>query len=303
LVRSVLNRLVAIGIWNMHLMKRAMLIVLAAVTATQVSGLGPRSAESAVAQIVDKAHASSTSTRPPVSRIPQLLQADPLAFLRMARQEYERKVRDYVCHFSKQERLTEKLGPRQLVDVKFREGPYSVFMHFKENPGNARRVLYVKDRIVKKGEQYAVIQPEGAIARLLVRSVERAVNGSDARSASRRTLADFGFARSLELIIQYAAVAQQQEGRSVLRFAGEGRVDGRPTYIIERRLPPEIRAKNGWPDTLLIVHLDQEWLVPVCCKAFSDLAGRRLVGEYVFTAVSFNVGLSDVDFSPGTYGL
>jgi hypothetical protein len=253
-------------------------------------------------ELVESANAALSATPLAESRIPALLSADPLAFLKQARNDYDRRVRDYVCRFTKQERVAGVVGPLQVADVKFREGPFSVFLHILQNADKARRVLYVKDALVREGAQYCTIEPEGAIARLLVPSVERPIDGPEARRASRKTVADFGFARSLDLIIQYADIAARK-GLHPLQYLGPGTIDGRPTYVLERRLPVESPADTSWPDALLVLHLDQEWLVPVSCTAYSDPEGRVLLGEYVYTNVSFNVGLLPRDFDPATYGL
>ena len=70
----------------------------------------------------------------------------------------------------------------------------------------------------------------------------------------------------------------------------------RPTYVFERRLP--YTGDHGlYPDRLLVVHLDQECLLPTCCIAYADEAGTKLLGRYVITDVKFNVGLTDSDFA------
>ena len=253
-----------------------------------------------IPQILKTAEATSipaAHARP----ILRLYQDDPLAYLKQARNDYDRRIRDYVCDFTKQELLGGRLGKEQLAQAKFREGPFSVYMHITQNPTRARRLLYVKDRIVKDGRQQMVIQPEGPIARLLVNSVERPIDGRDARRAARKTIADFGFARSLDLLIKFADVAKEM-GRLDIRYIGEGEIDGRPTYIIER-LSPIDDTSYPWPDARVIVHMDQEWHLPVACYSYGDLDATHLLGKYIYTNVRLNVGLQAADFDRKTYGL
>lgn len=229
-----------------------------------------------------------------------LITADPLAFLRRSRENYYDSVRDYTCRLTKRELLGSKLSDEQVADVKFREGPLSVFMHMIQNPGKARRILYVKNMFSDEGREQAVIEPEGAIARLLVRSVRRPIDGPDARRASRRLVSEFGFASSLDLIIKFAELSLEAN-KLDLRFIGVGEFSGRPTFIIERRLP--IDDTGRWPDSLLVVHMDQEWQLPVACYSYGDREKQDLLGKYEYTDVQFNVGLGDKDFQPETYGL
>ena len=65
--------------------------------------------------------------------------------------------------------------------------------------------------------------------------------------------------------------------------------------MIERRLP--YTGEDGpYPDRLLAVFIDSEWLVPTGCFAYADDAKQDLLGSYVLTDVEFNTGLSDEDF-------
>lgn len=80
-----------------------------------------------------------------------------------------------------------------------------------------------------------------------------------------------------------------------LAFIGRGAFDGRPTYVLQRRLPDDAPAL-GDGERLFVMHLDAEWLVPVACYVYTDHAGRNLLGRYLTTDVQFNVGLTDADF-------
>jgi hypothetical protein len=253
-----------------------------------------------IPQILKKAEATSIPSAH-AAPILRLYQDDPLAYLKQARDDYDRRISDYVCDFTKQELLGGRLGKEQLAQAKFREGPFSVYMHITQNPTQARRLLYVKDRIIKKDRQQMVVQPEGPIARLLVNSVERPIDGREARRSARKTIADFGFARSLDMCIKYADIAKEK-GRLDMRYVGEGEVDGRPTYVIERHLPID-DTSYPWPDARVIIHMDQEWHLPVACYSYEDLEATRLLGKYVYTNVRLNVGLQATDFDRKTYGL
>ena len=259
-----------------------------------------RAAADPIPQILDTAAAASIPAAH-ASPILRLYQEDPLAYLKQARDDYDRRIRDYVCDFSKRELLGDRLGNEQVAQAKFREGPFSVYMHITQNPARARRLLYVKDAIVKDGRQQMVIQPEGPIARLLVNSVERPIDGRDARRAARKTIADFGFARSLDLLIKFAEIAKDK-GRLDIRYIGEGEIDDRPTYIIER-ISPIDDTSYPWPDARVVVHMDQEWHLPVACYSYGDLEAKHLLGSYVYTNVRLNVGLQARDFDRKTYGL
>src|SRR5262245_11474554 len=136
----------------MQALKRSLQAALVLGLLVVVSLRGPQPTRSAVPDLIDSAHAAPT----PVAserHTPSLLYDDPLAFLKEARLAYDIRVRDYVCRCSKREQLGGVLGPWQVSEAKFREGPFSVFLHILENADKARRVLYVKDQRVREGSQ------------------------------------------------------------------------------------------------------------------------------------------------------
>jgi hypothetical protein len=230
------------------------------------------------------------------SEIENLARRDPLSFMKHCLAEYDRKIRDYTVTFTKQERLRGKLAAEQETQVRFRQSPYSVDMMWTRNPGRASRVLYVQGaRTDKTGRELALIKPAGILGGIGIK-VERDIHGPDADVESRRSIDQFGFRKTLELIVKYSEKAAAS-GELSLEFTGEGSLDGRPTYMFERRLP-YTGQDEPYPDKLLVVHVDQEWLLPTGCFSYADDAGQDLLGKYLLTDASFNVGYDAADFDP-----
>lgn len=226
----------------------------------------------------------------------------PLNLLEKGLQRYQRSVRDYTVTLTKQERIGGKLRPEQQIEVKFKDEPFSVLMHWVKNPDKARRVIYVQGkRVDGQGRELALAEPEGSIARLLVPSIALPINGSEAQATSRRTIDQFGFENALELIVKYCRLAATENGFA-LRYIGEGTVGGRETYVLERILP-YTGDSNTYPDRRLVVHLDKQWLIPLSTQCYADDAKAELLASYVFTDVRLNVGLTDKDFTPEANGL
>lgn len=241
---------------------------------------------------------ASTEERPDDSGdLAALARRNPMAFIRLAQEHVNTRIRDYTATFLKQEQIGGRLGPVQNIDIRFRSAPVSVFMHWRENADQARRVVYQDTPEFRdgKGRKIARIEPAGIIARALVSQVTREIDGADARAASRRTIGEFGFKSTLDLFERYNRLAIGKTGRLDLRYAGEGSVDGRPTFVLERRLP--YTPGGPYPDAKLVVHFDQEWLAPTAVYSFADEEGTLLLGSYVFTNVRINPGLSNSDFS------
>jgi hypothetical protein len=220
--------------------------------------------------------------------------SDPFEFLKMCRRHYVEHVHDYRCRFIKQERINGTMSGEQHIDVLFREEPYSVDMQWVKNPGPARRVNYVVGRYVEQGRDLATIKPAGVAGLLFPAGIRRDIHGPEVRAASRRSIDQFGFKNTLDLIIKYCELGQSEPGYS-LGYVGTGLLHDRPCYLIERRLP-YTGEEGPYPNRLLVIYVDFEWLVPTGCFAYADDAGQELLGSYVLTNVEFNTGLNDENF-------
>lgn len=220
---------------------------------------------------------------------------DPMALVSLGRERYLSEIRDYTCIFTKQERIRGKLTKKQKIKVLYRGEPKSVFMTWLENADQCRRALYVKGRHVdRKGRELAQVEPNGAIVRLFVKDTLIAISGTRSKKASRRTIAEFGFLSTITLLENYNRIAEDR-GVLDIRYEGEGRIGGRPTYKLVRLLP--YKGPDGsYPDARMVIHLDQEWLLPTAVYSYADQAGTRLLGSYVMTDVKFNTNLRDSAF-------
>ncbi|NOX59225.1 MAG: DUF1571 domain-containing protein [Planctomycetes bacterium] len=225
------------------------------------------------------------------------IRRDPLGFLKFSWDKCNKEITDYRCTFTKLERVKGELRPEQITDVRFLREPFSVDMTFTKNVAECKRALYVVDKWVDdEGNQQAWAKPGGAIVRLLISKILQPIHGSRAQNASRRTIDQFGFGKTFELFIYYSEKAKAN-GELTLRYVGHGEIGGRPTYKIERILPYDGDEAN-YPDNLLILHMDQETLLPVGCFAYSDEAGKELLGSYIYTDVVLNPGYEPKDFDP-----
>jgi len=237
-----------------------------------------------------------------------LVHTDPLSALIQARSNHVYAVRDYTCTFVKQEMLDSGMSKEQEINVKFRQAPYSVMMHWVRNPGMAERVIYVKNRWIDEDadnadeREQAVCQP-GAILAKLIKSIKQPIHGDRAKDASRRYIDEFGFGRSLDLLIQYCELAKTRNELS-LTFKGDSYFDGRPTWVIRRQLP--YTGEGGiYPDLTAEVHIDKEYRIPVAVYCYSDdaMSPEKLLGKYEYLNIKLNANLVEKDFEPATYGM
>ncbi len=244
----------------------------------------------------------------PADPFERLLRDDPLEALIELRHDHIQGVKDYQCSLVKQELLPSGLSAEQEINVSFRQEPFSVAMHWVRNAGLANRVLYVKGRWIDPSAKRPELAPlakcqPGAIAKLFLKSITMPIHGSTAKKVARRSIDEFGFARTLDLLIKYCKIAESR-GELSLEFKGETHFDGRPVWVLVRRLPFDGDA-SLYPDRTAEIFIDKEYRIPVAVYCYSDDARKpdKLLGKYEYRDIRFNVGLTDAVFDPDTYGM
>ena len=244
----------------------------------------------------DVLHASVL--KPELDPIEAEARRDPLGLLRKVRDRYRAEVHDYRCLFTKQERVGHTLRPVEKMHVMFMEDPYSVLMTWPESPRPAQRVLYIEGKWTDSdGQRMAMVDPEWAAKILLGGIIEQPIDGRLARSKARRRVDQFGFGRTLDLIIKYAEMAKD-EGQLRLEYRGRSSIAGRPTYVFVRHLP--YTGDGGrYPDRVLVCHVDEEYLLPTAVFTYADDLEKETLGVYITTDIELNVGLSPADFTLG----
>ncbi len=227
----------------------------------------------------------------------ELAEQDPMALVRLGIERYREEVDSYRCTFIKQELLPDGLSEEQVIEVRYREEPHTVYMIWKENADSARRGLYVDhpDFVDDEGRKLGRFEPNGAVARLFVKDIMLPVDGPRARKASRRSINEFGFMSTYNLLYTYNEAAERR-GVLDLKYSGTGVIDGRPTFVITRNLP-YASDPDGFPDARMVLHIDQAWLLPVAVYSYADQQERELLGSYVYADVELNPDFTDEDFA------
>lgn len=213
---------------------------------------------------------------------------------------YDRTIHDYSCTFIKKERVNGQLRNEQIMSAEFMEEPFSVHLKWDElGDSMAQQAIFVDGKITDdNGNKMAWAQPKSPL-NLIVNRVEQDIWGANAKRASRKPISNFGVANSLRLIIKYCDIAYA-DGDLDLRYVGEGTIKGRKTFVIERRLPFDGNEDGKYPDAYLIVHIDEENLIPAAAVAYNkdQVSEETLLGSYVWTDFKPNLGLTEDLFTP-----
>ena len=235
---------------------------------------------------------------PNASDMTNLARQDPFAFLQNCMKLYDKNVRGYQVILQKQERLQGKLQNREIIEVAFREQPYSVSMRWLEGARKADRVVFVAG----ENEGMMLAHPAG-VAGKLVKVVKRKVDSDEARQSGRYTLDQFGFKKSLQRILSSMQAAKQKDALH-LQFLGETKVfecDQRICFKLKRTY--EAPDADGTED--LTLYVDRENFLPVGIvvrgKMDAATGNRELLGEYFFRDLRLNPQFSPQQFNEAAF--
>jgi hypothetical protein len=214
--------------------------------------------------------------------------ADPVDFIIKALDHYKQgDIKSYRSILLKQERIGDKLQPREEIELFVREKPYSVFMHWQKGARRADTALYVKGE--NNGEM--LIHPAG-LAGSLIKVVSRDIHGADARDAGRYPINDLGLKRAVELSLA-TWKSSLDDGTLRARYLGVRNLveaGNRPCYTI-RRINDQPDKDGVLQSTL---YFDKETLFQIgsVLKGPED----KLLGEYIYRDIDLSAKLKENQF-------
>lgn len=208
------------------------------------------------------------------------------------------KIPDYTANMLKQERIGGALGICQVIDVKIRHEPFSVYMKWSEGD-RGRQLIYVDGQ----NDGNMLVQPGGIKGRLTgVLTLEP--TGSLAMSDSRYSITKAGLLELARTVLSYQkADMQRGKGFSCQLFDHQD-FEGRECflYLIEYAAPEfnEVYRKS-------MVYVDKELSLPICVKNYTwgrdidpeKIDEETLIEFYAYTDLKFSQQLTAADFDKG----
>ncbi len=278
-------------------MERAVLILLSCIAAAvgSVGCSAPPSKLTAAEERHFDPKAKKLSEAGVPSQLIRLAKSDHIALLEKSLNAYKSMpVKDYTCIFSKQERMRGTTGKKQEMKIKFKQDPFSVAMIWIKNPPQGDRLLYVEGKYKNKaGRSQMLVRPKGWAAQLLVgKSVLKLPDGPDAMQNTLRPVTMFGFENNLKELLRIYKLARKR-GELKQGFDGVYDVGGRKCLVIVRILP---KKQKEYPCETAFIPIDVKTLMPMQILSFDW--NNKLVSNYEYRDVKFNVGLTAKDFTP-----
>jgi outer membrane lipoprotein-sorting protein len=192
------------------------------------------------------------------------------------------KIEDYSALFLKQERVNEKLLPKESVLLKFKK-PLQVYMKWTHGP--TKEAIYVEGQNGNK----VIAHCDGAGAGLTWTLDPK---GSILKEDNRHIITDIGFGFIINMMRVNIPKAIKHQELEITRLADDT-FEGRPTTALEAKFSP--KDGRSYYATRIVCHVDKEYLVPVWISCFDEK--DALLEQYGYKDVKINVGLTEMDFS------
>ncbi len=227
---------------------------------------------------------------PSEAEMERLAKNDPIAFLKECIRRYDREVKGYTTTLRKQERIDGEIQPSEVIDVSFREQPFSVLMRWKEGARKATAVQYVKG----ENRDKLLVRPAGIFS--VAGVVARDPNGSDAKKSGRYPLTEFGIKIGMQRTLASWEKAKEANALHV-EFLGVKRVKeagNRPCWALRRTryAAPEDNDRV----TGLTIYIDKESWLQVGSVIKGD--SNQFIGSYYFNDVKINPDFPADTFTP-----
>lgn len=216
----------------------------------------------------------------------------PLRLISEARQSYGR-VNDYVCLFVKKEQIHNQLQPDNLIAMKVRTQPFSVYLHWLgPSSMKGQEACYVTG---KNGGQMRV-HPTGVKGALGWLSM----NPKDSRvmENSRHPITDAGIGNVIERYSERWEMERHVNKTEV--HINDYEYNKRKCTRVETIHPS--RDAMSYYSYRNVIYFDKETKLPIRCETYDwphvgGPPGGDLIESYSYVDVKFNVNLGDEFFS------
>jgi hypothetical protein len=238
--------------------------------------------------------ALAVNAQPPAPQAPAAASPfdEPLRLIGTARQTYQ-GVRDYVCLFVKREQIKGVMQPENLISMKVRTQPFSVYLRWHSpKQFQGQEACYVHGR---NNNQMRVRSPGllGAVGFV-------SLDPRDPRAAenSRHTIVEAGIGNLIERFSSGYAM-DRSLGNVQVRL-GDYEYNRRRCTRIETIHPDNAGGRVAYYRS--VIYLDKETHLPIRVENYDwPRQGGAPDGEqlevYSYVDMKFNVGLSERDFN------
>ncbi|MGE0379143.1 MAG: DUF1571 domain-containing protein [Planctomycetaceae bacterium] len=205
------------------------------------------------------------------------------------------KVSDYTATLKKQERIGGTLGDVQILKVKLRHEPFSVYMNW-QNYDKGRELIYVEGQ----NDGNMLIQPGGWKGRL-TGTIALDPTGRMAMSESRHPVMQIGLVRLAEKLLSYNYLVLKQDGGFACELHANQKLHGRDCYLF---MISYDSPKYNETYRKSVQYVDKELLLPVMVQNYTwgtdtdpeTIDEQTLIESYTWTDIRVDQRLANGDF-------
>jgi hypothetical protein len=226
----------------------------------------------------------------PAAAVPGPLD-EPLRLVSAAAQTYQ-QVRDYTCTMIKQERLKGRLQPENVIYLKFRQQPFSVYMRWaapQSFAGQEVAFVYGKNNNMMRVHSTGVIGALGWVS----------ISPRDPRALehSRHTITETGIGNLIGQLYQ-EWMRVRTSGKVQVHLA-EYQYDRRPCTRVEIIYLDRSQQSYCYRG---VIYFDKQNHLPVRVEFYDwpragGPAGGDLLESFSYANLQLNVGLNDANFN------
>ena len=217
----------------------------------------------------------------------------PIAWLKEAKRNYT-AVKDYSCTLVAQERVNGRLQEQNIIAMKFRPQPFSVYMRWLGGPNNitGQEVAYVAG----KNNNKMRVNPKGGLFKNIAGWQNIDVNDRRILDHSRHNILEAGLGNLIDQMLTHWE-ADRKHAKTEIKTA-EYKYQNRLCLRIETIRPDKANAYCY----RCVLYIDKDSKLPVRIEAYDwPRQGGPVEGEllemFSYVNLQFNVGLTDNDFN------
>jgi hypothetical protein len=225
---------------------------------------------------------------PNEAEMEQLAKNDPIAFLQECLRRYDREVQGYTATLHKQERIAGRLERREVIEVAFREKPFSVLLRWKEGARRAAAVLYVQG----ENRDQLLVRPAGIWS--VAGIVARDPHSEEAKQSGRYPLTEFGIKIGMQRTLASWEQAKKANALHVeyLGIKKDPQTGARPCWVLQRTRYA-VPTEEGITESTFF--FDKETWLQVGSLLKGDEG--KLIGAYFFRDLQINPAFPDDAFT------
>ena len=231
------------------------------------------------------------------NNVPIVSEHPLMPVIRWAERERPRvaaEIKDYTATMMKQENINGDLQEAQIMDLKFRQVPFSVYLKFRwPKKISGQQAIYVQ------GQNDNKLVAHGVGGERILGTQKLDPKGFIAMRGNKYPITDIGILNLVDKLLEVGRRDAKYGECEVNYYDEDVAVDDRPCTLIEVVHP---FPRKNFQFHIARIYVDKELNLPIRYESY-DWPKKEgddpiLIEAYTYRNIKINVGLTDADFDP-----